>query len=182
MEADTQSLAGANCRDDAPTDRADQVEKVYREFFTKFKKPSDAAIASSRTFRSTLLPLGLHWRIVNFRALARAIAATPGARVPRTRDELRSLPGVGDYVAGAVSSVAFNQREWIVDANVVRVFRRFFGIATSKEGRRDRHVIEMAKTYSDCRVPREANLAILDFAALICLPQKPLCRNCPIRN
>src|SRR6266498_5870801 len=182
MEADTQSLAGANCRDDAPTDRADQVEKVYREFFTKFKKPSDAAIASSRTFRSTLLPLSLHWRIVNFRALARAIAATPGARVPRTRDELRSLPGVGDYVAGAVSSVAFNQREWIVDANVVRVFRRFFGIATSKEGRRDRHVIEMAKTYSDCRVPREANLAILDFAALICLPQKPLCRNCPIRN
>ncbi|SRR6266498_4010745 len=137
--------------------RADQVEKVYREFFTKFKKPSDAAIASSRTFRSTLLPLGLHWRIVNFRALARAIAATPGARVPRTRDELRSLPGVGDYVAGAVSSVAFNQREWIVDANVVRVFRRFFGIATSKEGRRDRHVIEMAKTYSDCRVPRETD-------------------------
>lgn len=162
--------------------KADQVERVYRDFFTKFKKPSDAANASSRTFRSTLLPLGLHWRIGNFRAVARVLAATPGERVPRTRNELRLLPGVGDYVAGAVSSVAFNQREWIVDANVVRVFRRFFGVSTSKEGRRDRHVIDMAITYSDCRVTRKANLAILDFAALVCLPQKPRCVSCPVRK
>jgi len=91
--------------------KADQVERVYRDFFTKFKKPSDAAKASTRIFRSTLLPLGLHWRIVNFRAVARVLAATPGERVPRTRQELRLLPGVGDYVAGAVSSVAFNQCE-----------------------------------------------------------------------
>ena len=86
--------------------KADQVENVYRHFFTKFKKPSDASKADSRTFRSALLPLGLHWRIANFRALARMIAATPGERVPRSRAELRLLPGVGDYVAGAVSSVA----------------------------------------------------------------------------
>src|SRR6185436_5222585 len=72
--------------------KADQVEGVYRDFFARFKRPSDAANANARTFRSTLLPLGLHWRISNFRAVARAVAAMPGERVPRTRGELRSLP------------------------------------------------------------------------------------------
>src|SRR6266511_53700 len=104
MEADTQSLAGANCRDDAPTDRADQVEKVYREFFTKFKKPSDAAIASSGTFRSTLDPLALPWQLLNPLSLVREIAGTAATPVPRTPDKPHSLPRVGDYVADAVSS------------------------------------------------------------------------------
>jgi len=162
--------------------KADQVEKVYGEFFRQFKTPSDAVNASSRTFRKALLPLGLHWRISNFRAIARVFAATSSQRVPRSREELVLLPGVGEYVAGAVLSVAYDQPEWIVDANIVRVFRRFFDISTSKEGRRDRHVIEMAKIYSNCRTPREANLALLDFAALVCIPRKPRCEGCPIRR
>ena len=162
--------------------KADQVERVYRDFFRKFKKPSDAAGADPALFRATLFPLGLRWRIENFRAIARDLTLRFKGHVPSTREELRSLPGVGDYVAGAVLSVAFNQPEWIVDTSVVRVFRRFFGIRTSKEGRRDRHVIEMAKVYSNCVAPREANLALLDFAALVCIPRKPLCEICPIRR
>jgi A/G-specific adenine glycosylase len=79
-----------------------------------------------------------------------------------------------------VLSVAFNKKEWIVDSNVVRVLKRYFGIVTSKEGRRDKHVVYLAKKYVDCRNPRKANLALLDFAALICTPGKPKHEKCPL--
>lgn len=95
-----------------------------------------------------------------------------------TRKVLLTLPGVGDYVAGAVLSICFNKKEWIVDSNIVRMYKRYFGVKTSKEGRRDKHIIEISKIYVDCRNPRTANLAILDFSALVCTPRNPKCLNC----
>ncbi len=103
-----------------------------------------------------------------------------GGKVPESRDEILRLPGVGDYVSGIVLSIAFNKKEWIVDSNVVRAFKRYFGISTSKEGRRDKHVIDIARTYVDCKYPGKANLALLDFAALICTPRKPEHERCPL--
>jgi A/G-specific adenine glycosylase len=162
--------------------KADQVERVYRQFFKRFKSPKDVVRADSSAVRRMLVPLGLRWRISKFRGVAHAINKRFQGKVPRTRDELLTLPGVGQYVAGAVLSVAFGRREWIVDANVVRVYRRFFGIKTSKEGRRDRLVVDLAKQYSDTDRPRDANLALLDFAAMICISGKPRCIICPLRS
>lgn len=161
--------------------KASQAEVVYRDFFSKFKKPSDLVKAKPSLIRKTLLPLGLTWRIANFRLLAKHLLNRFNGRVPNTREELLSLPGVGQYVAGAVLSVAFRQREWIVDSNVVRVFKRFFGITTRREARRDKPVIHLAQLYSHSHHPREAHLALLDFAALICGVRKPLCFICPLR-
>ncbi len=87
---------------------------------------------------------------------------------------------MGDYVAGAVLSIAFGKKEWIVDSNVARVFKRYFGLETIKEARRDKQVIAISNVYVDCHEPRDANLALLDHSALICRPGKPLCLECPI--
>ncbi len=78
--------------------------------------------------------------------------------------------------------MAYGKKEWIVDSNIVRLFKRYFGIKTSKEGRRDKHVVEIAKAYASGKDPRKANLALLDFAALICLPRNPKCTLCPLSN
>ena len=86
---------------------------------------------------------------------------------------MKKLPGVGDYVAGAILSIAYLQKEWVVDSNIVRMFKRYFGIQTSEEGRRDKHIIELSKKYVSCKNPLDANLAILDFAALICATRNP---------
>jgi A/G-specific adenine glycosylase len=94
--------------------------------------------------------------------------------------KFQKLPGVGNYVAGIVLSIAFNKKEWIVDSNVVRVFKRYYGISTSKEGRRDKHVIDIAKNYANCKYPKNANLDLLDFAALISTPRKPVHKQCPL--
>ncbi len=124
----------------------------------------------------------MRWRTPSIVSVAQQIQEKYRGQVPETREELITLIGVGDYVAGAVLSIAFNKREGIVDSNIVRLFRRYFGIKTSREGRRDKHVIEIAKVYSSCEKPRDANLAILDFAALICTPKNPHHESCILRE
>ena len=129
-----------------------------------------------------LKPLGLRWRAKNFKKASQALLHTFGGKVPDTRKELKTLPGVGDYVAGMVLSTAFSRREWAVDSNVVRIFRRYFGTQTSREGRRDAHVKEMARIYSSSANPGKANLALIDFSGAICLPRKPRCEKCGLRR
>lgn len=160
--------------------KADQVKPVYETLFKEYPDSEAVAKAEDKKLEQILYPLGLKWRTPAFGLVARELKQKYHCKVPQTREELTELPGVGDYVAGAVLSVAYGKKEWIVDTNIVRVFKRYFGIRTSKEGRRDKQVIEMAKTYASCKDPRKANLAILDFAALVCTPQKPDCEKCPL--
>lgn len=157
---------------------ADQVEKAYIDLFENYPDSYSMSKADEKKVEEILYPIGLRWRIPSIVSVAQQIQEKYKGKIPETREELVDLPGVGDYVAGAVLSIAFNKREWIVDSNIVRLFRRYFGIKTSREGRRDKHVIEIAKVYSSCENPRDANLAILDFAALVCTPKNPHHESC----
>jgi len=160
--------------------KADQVKAVYDRLFTKYPDVETMAKAKNEELEQILYPLGLKWRTPAFGLVAREVQAKYQCRIPEAREELTTLPGVGEYVAGAVLSVAYGKREWIVDSNIVRLFKRYFGIKTSKEGRRDKHIVNLAKTYVSGKDPRKANLALLDFAALICLPRNPKCMLCPL--
>jgi A/G-specific adenine glycosylase len=162
--------------------KADQVKPVYDRMFSVYPDIESLSKAEEKKIEEILYPLGLRWRNHAFGLIAREIRERYCGEVPKEREELTTLSGVGDYVAGAVLSVAYGKREWIVDSNIVRLFKRYFGIKTSKEGRRDRHVIEIAKAYASGKDPRIANLAMLDFSALVCTPQKPFCDKCPLRK
>lgn len=162
--------------------KADQVKKVYERLFSEYPDVEAMANADKKKLKKILYPLGLKWRIPAFARVAREIKEKYNGLVPEMREELTALPGVGDYVAGAVLSIAYNRKEWIVDSNIVRLFRRYFGIETSREGRRDRHVVEMARIYTSGRNPRIANLAILDFCAIVCTPEKPRCEKCQFKS
>lgn len=162
--------------------KADQVEQVYNIFFSSFKTPYDVAKANMKKLNRILYPIGLRWRIKKFKQVSESIINNFNGKIPDSREDILKLPGVGDYVAGIVLSVAFGKKEWIVDSNVVRIFKRYFGIPTSKEGRRDRHVIEIAKKYVSCKCPGNANLSLLDFSALICSPRVPKHEQCPLRR
>ncbi len=158
--------------------KADQVKPVYKQFFKKFPDIESVANVDKREIKRVMYPLGMRWRISAFWLVAKVIKKKYNCKVPDNRELLQQLPGVGEYVAGAVLSIGYGKKEWIVDSNIVRLFKRYFGVNTSKEGRRDKHVIEMAKAYVTCKNPRKANLAILDFASLICKQQNPACKKC----
>jgi len=162
--------------------KADQVKGVYDRLFTEYPSIEAIAKAGDEELERILYPLGLKWRAPAFGLVAREVQAKYQCRIPETREELTTLPGVGEYVAGAVLSVAYGKKAWIVDSNIVRLFKRYFGIKTSKEGRRDKLVVEMAKVYASGKDPRKANLALLDFAALMCLPRNPKCTLCPLSS
>ena len=160
--------------------KADQVKAVYDRLFAEYPDVETMAKAGNKELEQILYPLGLKWRTPAFGLVAREVKEKYQCKIPEAREELTTLPGVGEYVAGAVLSIAYGKEEWIVDSNIVRLFRRYFGIKTSKEGRRDKHVVEIAKAYVSGKDPRKANLALLDFAALICLPRNPKCTLCPL--
>jgi A/G-specific adenine glycosylase len=162
--------------------KADQVVPVYLELLDKYPTASDLAEADLTDLQNILSPLGLAWRIPKFKGMAKAIVNRFNGGIPEEREQLTSLPGVGDYISGAVLSVAFQKPQWVVDSNIVRLFRRYFGIQTSSEGRRDPHVIELAKRFTSKRRPKESTLAILDFTALVCKPISPLHDICPLKR
>ena len=162
--------------------RAEQVKPVYDNFFKKYKKIEDLANASQKEIDTILYPLGLKWRSPAFILVAREVRAKYGGEVPQDREMLKKLTGVGDYVAGAVLSIAYDKKEWIVDNNVARIFKRYFGLETLGEGRRNRKIINLAKKYIQSRNPKKSNLAILDFSAMVCTSRSPQCNICVLKH
>jgi len=158
--------------------KADQVLGVYNNFFSEFDSPNEIVHADLKKLQKILHPLGLRWRVKNFKDVCKSLIKNFDGKIPDTRTKLIILPGVGEYVAGIILSVGFNKPEWVVDSNIVRVFKRYFGILTTKEGRRDKYVIELAQAYIRVKEPKRANLALLDFATLICASRNPKCTSC----
>lgn len=160
--------------------RADQVKAVYNRLIKEYPDAGALARASNKKLSSILYSIGLRWRTPSFKLMARVLNKKYKSRVPRTREELKTLPGIGDYVAGAILSIAFNRKEWIVDSNIVRIFNRYFGVRGRGEEHRDKNIISIAKKYVSVKKPKKANLALLDFATLLCRPRQPLCKSCPL--
>ncbi len=160
--------------------RAEQVVPVYNLFVRRFPKPQDLASAGVRRIAGLIRPLGLRWRAKFLAALGRELAKRGGA-VPDTPEELLQLPGVGAYAAAAYLSLHARRHAAIVDANVVRLYGRLFGLPTDAETRRDRSFVALAELMTPKRGFRQFNYALLDFSRAVCRP-RPLCQQCPLRS
>jgi len=160
--------------------RADQVVPVYEKFFARF--PSFEALRSARSGEAyeIFASLGLNRRARSILELIKALAELEG-EIPTNLKELVSLPAVGEYVARAVMCYAFGAPEAPIDTNVIRIISRVFGFSINDSSRRDEKILEFAKSLVPKDKPREFNLALLDFGALICKP-KPLCSSCPLNK
>ena len=161
---------------------ADRVQEVYMDFFAKYPRIEDVAEAREEDLYDILSPLGLKKRFDNFKQISNEIPQNHEERVPRNRAGLRQLTGVGEYIAGIVCSVAFKQKEWILDSNVIRIFGRFFGLTAREEKYDDPRFIEIAKKYARTSKPRQSNLGLIDFGALVCQSNEPDFSNCPVKS
>jgi len=160
--------------------RAEQVKKIYRSFLARFPTPESLAGAREEEIEDFFSRLGLMWRAKKMKALGEAIVSRFGGLVPESREELLTLPGVGEYVASAVQVFAFGRDMAVVDANVCRVLGRIFGVRPKGEARRDRRFAEIARSLLPPGGAREFNWAVIDFASSVCVPGKPKCHECPI--
>jgi A/G-specific adenine glycosylase len=162
--------------------QARQVVAVYQRFLHLYPDVYHLDQAPPEEVASVLYPLGLAWRAGNFKLLAHEIVAHHKGVVPRERQELLALTGVGPYVAEAVRCFAFNEPAVIVDTNTVRVAARYFGFAYKPESRRRKPVIQAVASLVKEQQPASSNYALLDFAATICRAQKPEHGSCPLAS
>ncbi len=128
--------------------------------------------------------LGYYQRARNLQKLAQSVAALSGARLPETVEELRALPGIGPYTAGAIASLALGKRAALLDGNVIRVFARVFGIE-EEVGRRDVQLRMWA--LAEALLPAAAqcadhNSSLMELGALVCTPLNPSCLLCPLNK
>jgi A/G-specific adenine glycosylase len=111
-------------------------------------------------------------------------------KLPRTARGLRTLPGVGEYTAAAIASIAFGEGIAVVDGNVERVLLRILGLAEDRSAKARARltqvaqalVPEEAKRKERSNPPGDHNQAMMELGATICLPRQPMCLECPVMN
>jgi A/G-specific adenine glycosylase len=161
-----------------------QVERV-KVFFTRFIAafPTVRALAAADDHDVLRLweGLGYYRRARQLHAAAKQIVTQHRGRFPQSLDGLRGLPGIGRYTAGAILSIAFNERAPIVEANSRRVIARLFGHAARLDGPGgDAPIWEIAERIVPEEGPGTFNQALMDLGALVCTPDRPLCTSCPL--
>lgn len=121
--------------------------------------------------------LGYYSRARNLHAAARIVRERHAGRMPRDVEGLRTLPGIGDYTAGAIASIVYGHAEPAVDGNVRRVMSRL--LDRDIEGRELRAA---TAALVSTRRPGDFNQALMELGATICTPRSPQCGACPVNN
>ncbi len=163
--------------------QAPQVRHNYDRILSLFPTPEALASAPVDGIRDALHPLGLGKRAILLKRLGEELVARFNGQVRQDLDKLTSLPGVGRYAASATACFAFGRPVAIVDANVIRVFERFFNVSSQgKRPRDDLGLWEFAERLVPRRRAKTYNRALIDFASTVCKPRTPECITCPIRR
>jgi len=148
----------------------------FEHFVERWPTVETLAAAADDEVLSEWAGLGYYARARNLIACAREVAARGG--FPDTEEQLRHLPGIGEYTAAAIAAIAFGRRAVVVDSNVERVAARLFALAapTKKELRDAVDKITPEKNAGDFAQ------AMMDLGATICRPREPDCAHCPLRT
>ncbi|MGD0778435.1 MAG: A/G-specific adenine glycosylase [Candidatus Solibacter sp.] len=159
--------------------RAQAVIPYYHGFLARFPTVEALAAAAEDDVLALWSGLGYYSRARNLRLAAQRIAAA-GA-FPRDYAALRALPGIGDYTAAAIGSIAFDLPFAVLDGNVLRVVARVSNDASDISAARTRAAFrEIAQQWLDPRQPGHFNQALMELGATVCLPRHPLCAVCPL--
>jgi len=162
--------------------RAETVAQFFSEFSRKYPSWRQLNMASLEELQCFLQPIGL-WRrrASSIKALSHEMVKRNG-RFPKDREDIESLPGVGQYIANAVLLFCYDEPQPLLDSNMARVLERVFGPRTMADIRYDPYLQQLALEIVKCENPKRINWAILDLAATICLLKKPDCEKCPLSD
>ena len=151
----------------------------YKKFIQHYPNINSLAQAKPREVLRMWQGLGYYTRARNLWKCARKVATEFHGKFPTTFRELKSLPGIGDYTAAAIASIAFHEPVAVLDGNVYRVLSRIFGAyqnIAATEGKK--FFGELANSLIPIDKPGDYNQAVMEFGALHCLPYRPKCEAC----
>lgn len=156
--------------------------EYFTRWMTRFPTIDSVANAGETEILAAWEGLGYYTRAKNLHKAAKIIAENHKGIFPETYEDIRNLPGVGDYTAGAISSIAFNRPHPAVDANVLRIFARLCDMTapvTSPETKAT--ITDLVQTLTPKNKAREFCQAMMEFGALVC-NKTPRCGECPVSS
>ena len=152
-------------------------------FFNKFIKnlPSLSKLANVDEKKLIKLweGLGYYSRARNLKKTAQIITRDFYGKIPKNYDQLKSLPGIGNYTASAIMAIAFNQPFIPLDGNIERVLKRYLYLKKNKEIQKD-NLLKKKSVFGISSRSSDYAQALMELGALICKPSNPICDQCPI--
>ncbi|MBF4692949.1 A/G-specific adenine glycosylase [Fusibacter ferrireducens] len=158
------------------------VIDYYNRFIKRFHDVKSLAEAEEQEVLKYWEGLGYYSRARNLHKCAQAIVSIHGGQFPRDYKQLLKLPGIGPYTAGAILSIAFNEKVPAVDGNVMRVYSRYFELSCDISDSKSRTIFESKVIETMPEDARHFNQAIMELGATICTPKMPKCDVCPIAS
>ncbi len=152
-------------------------------YFKRFVKKIPNLKALSKVENRKLIKLweglGYYSRVRNLKKTAKLVFKYFNGKLPDNFEDLKTLPGIGNYTAGAILAIAFNKPYIPLDGNIERVLKRYLYLKKDKEIRRD-NLIKKKTIFGISSRSNDYAQALMELGALICKPANPLCNQCPI--
>ncbi|KAL8087638.1 hypothetical protein AgCh_037693 [Apium graveolens] len=163
--------------------KVDTVIHYFNRWINKWPTLLHLSNASLEEVNHMWAGLGYYRRARFLLEGAKFIVQQRGGHFPDTLSDLRNIPGIGDYTAGAIASIAFRQAVPVVDGNVVRVIARLKTIsANPKLSQTVKTIWKLAGQLVDPDRPGDFNQALMELGATVCTPVNPSCSTCPISD
>ncbi|KAK6259641.1 hypothetical protein SCA6_014115 [Theobroma cacao] len=162
--------------------RVQTVIDYYKRWMQKWPTLQHLAQASLEEVNEMWAGLG-YYRRARFLLEGAKMIVARGSEFPNTVSTLRKVPGIGDYTAGAIASIAFKEVVPVVDGNVVRVLARLKAIsANPKDKTTVKNFWKLAAQLVDPSRPGDFNQSLMELGATLCTPLNPSCSSCPVSS
>jgi A/G-specific adenine glycosylase len=159
------------------------VERYFSRFVDTFPTVQSLAAADERQVLRLWEGMGYYRRARQLHAAAKKIVDEHGGLFPRTVEQLRQLPGVGRYTAGAIASIAFDQRAPILEANTIRLLSRLIAYRDDPQSPAGQRVLwQVAEDILPKWNVSQFNQALMELGSLVCTPSEPDCGACPLSS
>ncbi len=155
------------------------VVPYFNNFINKIPNLEKLSKINERTLMKCWEGLGYYSRARNLKKTAIKIYSEFNGSLPNTIEELKKLPGIGEYTSRAIMAIAFDQPVIPLDGNVERILKRVFYLRKQNEISKD-YIISKKSFFGKSNRASDYAQAIMEMGALICRPLKPLCFECPI--
>lgn len=165
--------------------RVEAVKEYYARFIRELPTVEALAACEEEKLLKLWEGLGYYSRARNLQKSAKLLVSVYGGEFPSDIESLKSLPGVGSYTAGAIASIAFGKRVAAVDGNVFRVAARLEENPTPIDKPAYRKYLEetLSAVYpEEGKACAEFTQSLFELGALVCKPQSPDCKNCPLNS
>jgi A/G-specific adenine glycosylase len=163
--------------------RVSAVLEYYSRFLSLFPTVTALALAEEPAVLAAWSGLGYYRRAKMMHRAAQVVVEEHQGALPTTSAGLRKLPGVGEYTSSAIASIAFNEQVAVVDGNVERVLLRVFPESEHRPtpAAQAKWLRDRAASLVDPERPGDFNQSMMELGATVCLPQRPLCLQCPVQ-